>query len=263
MRIRDYPLLCISKPLEAPTTTAQLRCGREYARPTMTARQHALADSIVGVRLDQRRRLLVAAPLGIGTAVAIAFVGPWQLAVLAGWDVAAIFVVGSVWTFVSVLDAIDTERVATREDDSHAVVDFIMVVACLISLIGVVVGLAHARGHAGAVSSVLTGDAVFTVFLSWFTVHTLFVLRYARLYYSAVPGGIDFLPTDDPPGDYRPDYMDFVYVAFTVGMTFQVSDTGIAGRSIRRTVIRHALLSYVFGTVIVGVAINVVGNLVR
>jgi uncharacterized membrane protein len=140
----------------------------------------------------------------------------------------------------------------------HAVVDLIMVVACLISLVGVVVGLAHARGHASAVSSILTGDAVFTVFLSWFTVHTLFVLRYARLYYGEVPGGIDFPNTEVPP-----DYMDFVYVAFTVGMTFQVSDTGIAQRTIRRTVIRHALLSYIFGTVIVGVAINVVGNLIR
>jgi uncharacterized membrane protein len=224
----------------------------------MIARRHAFADGAIGVRLDQRQRLLIAAPLGIVAAVALALFCPWQLAVLAGWDVAAIFVVGSVWTFVAVLDATDTQRVATREDDSHALVDVIMVVASLVSLVGVILGLVHARGHAGAVSSVLTGDAVFTVFLSWFTVNTLFVLRYARLYYSDVPGGIDFPNSDD-----LPDYMDFVYVAFTVGMTFQVSDTGIAARSIRRTVIRHALLSYIFGTVIVGVAINVVGNLVR
>jgi len=223
----------------------------------MIARQRSLADGIIGVRLDQRERLLIAAPLGIVAAVALAFFCPWQLAVLVGWDVAAIFVAGSVWTFVAALDATDTQRVSTREDDSHAVVDLIMVMACLISLVGVIVGLAHARGHAGALSSFLTGDAVFTVFLSWFTVHTLFVLRYARLYYSENPGGIDFPHTD------APDYMDFVYLAFTIGMTFQVSDTGIGQRSIRRTVIRHALLSYIFGTVIVGVAINVVGNLVR
>ena len=224
----------------------------------MMARQRSLADGIIGVGLDQRERLLIAAPLGIVAAVPLAFFYPLQLAVLVGWDVAAIFVVGSVWTFVAVLDATDTQRVSTREDDSHAVVDLIMVLACLVSIVGVVAGLAYARGHAGAVSSVLTGDAVFTVFLSWFTVHTLFVLRYARLYYSKDPGGIDFPNTEDPP-----DYMDFVYVAFTIGMTFQVSDTGIAQRSIRLTVIRHALLSYIFGTVIVGVAINVVGNLIR
>jgi uncharacterized membrane protein len=175
-----------------------------------------------------------------------------------GWDVAAAFVVGSVWSFVAVLDAASTEQVATREDDSRAAADLIMVGASLISLVGVVVGLAHARTHAGAVSSVLTGDAVFTVFLSWFTVHTLFVLRYAHLYYSQPVGGIDFGGAKEAP-----DYLDFVYFGFTVGMTFQVSDTNIAKRTIRRAVVRHALLSYLFGAVIVGVTINVVGNLIR
>ncbi|MEP7115144.1 MAG: DUF1345 domain-containing protein [Ilumatobacteraceae bacterium] len=212
----------------------------------------------MGVHLDQRSRLLIAAPLGLIAATVAAFFCPWQLSVLAGWDVAAAFVVGSVWMFIAVLDATATQQVATREDDSRAVVGLIMVVACVISLIGVVIGLAHARTHPGTMSGVLTGVAVFTVFLSWFTVHTLFVLRYARLYYGEPPGGIDFASAQEPP-----DYMDFVYVAFTIGMTFQVSDTGIAQRDIRRTVIRHALLSYLFGTVIVGVAINVVGNLIK
>jgi uncharacterized membrane protein len=212
----------------------------------------------VSVRLDQRQRLLIAAVLGGVAAAATAFFFPWQLSVLAGWDFAAAFVAGSVWIFVSALDAESTQKVATREDDSRTLVDVIMVVASLVSLVGVILGLAHARTHSGVVSSVLTGVAVFTVFLSWFTVHTLFALRYAHLYYRAPAGGIVFAKSDDPP-----DYLDFVYFAFTVGMTFQVSDTGIDQRTIRRAVIRHALLSYLFGTVIVGVAINVVGNLIR
>jgi uncharacterized membrane protein len=212
----------------------------------------------MGVHLDQRQRLQIAAPLGGITGMATAFFFPWQLSVLAGWDAAAAFVAGSVWTFVPVLDATSTQRVATREDDSRAVVDLIMVVASMISLVGVIFGLAHARNHSGAMSSVLTGIAVLTVFLSWFTVHTLFVLRYAHLYYTTPIGGIEFADSDEPP-----DYMDFVYFAFTVGMTFQVSDTGVAKRLIRRAVIRHAVLSYLFGTVIVGVAINVVGNLIK
>lgn len=209
------------------------------------------------VRLDQHRRLLIAAVLGVATAATTSFFFPWQLSVLTGWDVAAAFVAGSVWLFIATFDAASTRQVATREDDSRKTVDVIMVVASIVSLIGVIVGLAHARTHSGAVSSVLTGVAVFTVFLSWFTVHTLFVLRYAHLYYGAPPGGIDF-DSDEPP-----DYLDFVYVAFVVGMTFQVSDTDIAKRTIRRSVIRHAFLAYLFGTVIVGVVINVVGNLIQ
>jgi uncharacterized membrane protein len=209
------------------------------------------------VHLDERERLLMAAPLGGAAATVAAFFSPWQLSVLAGWDVAAVFIVASVWSFVAFLDAGATRQVATREDDSRTVVDVIVVVASLISLVAVVLGLAHARTHSGAVSSALTGVAVFTVFLSWFTVHTLFALRYAHLYYRDPPGGINFGDSNESP-----DYMDFVYIAFTIGMTFQVSDTDIAKRTIRRAVVRHALLSYLFGAVIVGVTINVVGDLI-
>jgi uncharacterized membrane protein len=222
-------------------------------------------EDVVGVKLDQRERLSIAAPLGLAVGIGLAFLVPWQLSVLGGWDAAALFVVTSVWTFIPVLDAESTRRVATREDDSHAVVDLIMVIACLVSLIGVFTGLAHAHGHPGGFRRILIGVAVFTVFLSWFTVHTLFTLRYARLYYTAPTGGIIFSDPDvDDPPDHAdpPDYMDFAYVSFTVGMTFQVSDTDIVERSIRRAVIRHALLSYAFGTAIVGVAINVVGTLI-
>lgn len=222
----------------------------------MTSRGNRMAAA--SVRLDQRQRLLIAAVLGGGGAAVTAFFVPWQLSVLAGWDLAAAFVAGSVWTFVLAFDADSTKEVATREDNSRALVDLIMVFASLVSLVGVILGLAHARTHPGIISVVLTSVAVFTVFLSWFTVHTLFTLRYAHLYYSAPPGGIDFSNEGDAP-----DYLDFAYVAFTVGMTFQVSDTDIAQRSIRRAVTRHASLSYLFGTVIIGVVINVVGNLIR
>ena len=212
----------------------------------------------MGVRLDQHQRLLIAVPLGVLAGGISAFFFPWQLSVLIGWDVVAAFVAVSVWTFVAVLDARETEEVSTREDDSRAAADLVMVVASVISVVGVVLGLAHARNRSDVVSAVLTGIAVFTVFLSWFTVHTLFVLRYARLYYGEPRGGIEFGDDKEPP-----DYMDFVYFSFTIGMTFQVSDTDVDKRQIRRAVTRHALLSYIFGTVIVGIAINVVGGLIR
>ena len=211
-----------------------------------------------GVQLDQRTRLLIAAALGVVAGTTTAVIGSWQLAVLVGWDAAALFIAGSVWMFIPVLDSAATQRVAVREDDSRALVDVVMVAACLVSLVGVLLGLARANERHGATAAVLTSVAVFTVFLSWFTVHTLFVLRYAHLYYSNSVGGIEFSNSDEPP-----DYLDFMYVSFTIGMTFQVSDTGIRERPIRRAVIRHALLSYVFGTVIVGIVINVVGGFVR
>ena len=103
----------------------------------------------------------------------------------------------------------------------------------------------------------VTITAILTVMLSWALVHTLFALRYARLYYSDHPGGIDF------KNDAPPDFLDFAYVAFTVGMTFQVSDTDVQLRSIRRAVLRQALISYVFGVVIIAVTINVIAGFVK
>ncbi len=92
---------------------------------------------------------------------------------------------------------------------------------------------------------------------SWAAVHTVFTLRYASLYHLE-GGGIDFTE-----GDRLPDYRDFAYVAFTIGMTFQVSDTDLTSFTIRRTALRHALLAYLFGIVIVAITINVVAGLLK
>jgi uncharacterized membrane protein len=88
-------------------------------------------------------------------------------------------------------------------------------------------------------------------------VHTIFTLRYARLYYVGRDGGIDF-NQEQPPA-----YLDFAYFSFTVGMTFQVSDTDVQTPAVRRTVLRHALVSYLFGAVIVAGTINLIAGLTR
>lgn len=88
-----------------------------------------------------------------------------------------------------------------------------------------------------------------SVALAWSSIHTVYALRYARLYYSPPEGGIDF------HGD-APDYLDFAYLALTIGMTFQVSDTDLTGKRVRRAVFHHALTSYVFGAVILAITVN-------
>jgi uncharacterized membrane protein len=94
------------------------------------------------------------------------------------------------------------------------------------------------------------------VALSWAMVHTIFTLRYARDYYVGEPdGGVDF------NDGARPRYSDFAYLAFTIGMTFQVSDTPLQGHAIRRDALRHALLSFVFSTGILATTVNLVASL--
>ena len=101
------------------------------------------------------------------------------------------------------------------------------------------------------------GLALVSVFVSWTLVHTLFTLKYARLYYSGTVGGIDFNESEDP------QYSDFAYLAFTIGMTFQVSDTDLQTKTIRRTALRHALISFPLGTVIIATSINLVAGLAK
>ena len=96
-----------------------------------------------------------------------------------------------------------------------------------------------------------------SVVLSWTIVHTVYALRYARAYYSEPNGGIEF--NEEEP----PTYTDFAYFAFTVGMTFQVADTNITSKAVRRITLHHALLSYLFGAVLLGLVINVVSTLLK
>ncbi|HVM65188.1 MAG TPA: DUF1345 domain-containing protein [Acidimicrobiales bacterium] len=205
-------------------------------------------------RAKARTQALLCAAIGacaLGVAVAFA---PWQAALAIGWDVTAVAWIG--WTAVHVipLGPDETRELAVAEDDSRATRDAMLVAASLTSLVGVVLVLLKAATERGAAHTLLTALACGTVVLSWATVHLLFTLRYARLYYDG-GGGIDF------HDHRRPDYGDFTYVAFTLGMTYQVSDTDLTGKRIRMTALRHALLSYLFGTAVIAVTINVVAGL--
>lgn len=198
-------------------------------------------------------RLLVAAVLGGAVAVAVGNTAGWRFAI-AGWVVGAGVYVGWTRFILAGMDAEQTCRYATREDPTRSVAELITMSASVASLGGVgYVVAAASRSGTGAVVAAVVG--VLTVAASWFVVHTIFTVHYARLYYSGEPGGINF---HDPE---PPRFRDFAYVAFTVGMTFQVSDTEIGLTSIRATVLRHALLSYLLGAVILAVTINLIAGL--
>jgi len=187
--------------------------------------------------------------------VAIFFTA-WQVAILIGWDVAAAMFVAWVWLSVGRLDSATTAKVATIEEPSRRTADLILVVSCLVSLLGVGAVLLKASGEQGLAKALLIVVATMSLLLSWSSIHTLFTLRYASLYYLD-GGGIEF------SGDRTPDYGDFAYLAFTIGMTYQVSDTTLTNKSIRMTVLRHAFLSFVFGTGVIAAAINIVAGLLK
>jgi uncharacterized membrane protein len=203
-------------------------------------------------------RVSLGAVVGIVVIVVLLLGGSsWPVALTSGWDAGAatflVWAVGSVWW----KDPVETARHARSEDVSRPTADLILIVASVASLVAVGFTLGQAGHRVGTDKGMLILLAISAVTLAWATVHTVYMLRYSHLYYEPPKGGIEF-DLKEPP-----DYRDFAYLALTIGMTFQVSDTALNQKRMRRTALRHALLSYVFGTVIVAVSINVVASLLN
>lgn len=198
-------------------------------------------------------RMAVVVALGVAVALVVGNTVGWRFAV-AGWVVGAGVYVAWTQFILRGMNAEQTCRWVTREDATRWVADAVILSASIASLGGVgYVVAAGSRSGGQAIAAAVVG--ILTVAASWFAVHTLFTVHYARLYYSGDPGGINF---HDPE---PPRFRDFAYLAYTVGMTYQVSDTEIGLTSIRSTVLRHALLSYLLGAVVLAVTINLVAGL--
>jgi uncharacterized membrane protein len=194
---------------------------------------------------------------GLCAGVIVSFFGPWAFAVLIGWDVFSVIFLIGIWLIAWPLDAASTARHSQLQDPRRAIADGAVLVAAVASLGGVgFILLQAAHAHGSSKAFYLT-TGVLSVVLAWAAVHSIFTLRYAAAYYRKPVGGVDY-NQEEPPR-----YADFAYLAFTIGMTFQVSDTNLTTGTVRRLALRHALLSYLFGAVIVGLVINVVASLLK
>ncbi|KRC64409.1 hypothetical protein ASE12_06280 [Aeromicrobium sp. Root236] len=204
-------------------------------------------------RYAARFVVMLAAGLVVGGIVAA--LGGGALSVVLGWAAASLVYVSWVWLVIARMGPDETASHALREDPVRGLAELLILVASLASLAAVAMLLVEARSASDTRSGVLAAVALGSVALSWLLIHTLFTLRYASQYFAGEPGGIDF-NTDEPPC-----YVDFAYVAFSLGMTFQISDTNLLTSAFRATALRHALLSYVFGTVVVATTINLAVSL--
>lgn len=219
--------------------------------------------------IDRLGRLLGRSKPRIRRVVAIGIVGVvvfasmvplvgWELGALIGWDVAGVLFLYFSWRLIIGADATETERVATVADESRHVSALIIGGASIASLVAIIFNLVEAADNQGFDRASAVGGALVTVVVSWLVLHTLYTLHYADLHYDE-GAGVDF--ADRADGE-RPDYRDFAYLSFTIGMCYQVSDQALRTRMLRRTVLVHSLLSYVFGVIIIASGINVVAGLV-
>ena len=171
------------------------------------------------------------------------------------------------WAIILTTTAAELRVIAGKQDSSAAIISIFVLFASIVSLFAVVFLMRTLPNPKEAGYPYHVGFSILSVILSWVMIHTIFAIRYTHLYYNILfeermsqkehKGGLIFL-SDDPP-----DYFDFAYFSFVIGMTWQVSDVQITSKRIRRIVLIHALLSFVYNTVILALTINIISNLIQ
>ncbi len=202
-----------------------------------------------------RGRVLIASGSGISVGTGLAFSPVAVAAPLLGWIVAVAVFVAWTWWEIWPQGPQATAAHARREDPSRPTADLACLSAAVASLVAVGILLVSASNSKGATKLLEVGLSIAAVAAAWTLVHTIFTLRYARTYFATGECRISF--NDDDP----PRYSDFAYVAITVGLTFQVSDTDLRSNEVRRLAIRHMLLSYLMGAVFIAITINLVAGM--
>lgn len=203
-------------------------------------------------------RAALSCAAGLGAALLLGLFLPWLLAAYAGWNAGLLALLVLAWLHIWKRSAADTRAHAAAEDPGRAAVTLIVLIASGSSLLSTVALLHRAKAIAGAEGEALVALCLVNVSLCWAVAHTAFALRYAHLYYREDEegvGGVEF------PGQGAPRYFDFAYLAFTIGMCFQVSDTTVSSPQIRRAVLLQALIAFVFNTAILAFALNLLFGL--
>jgi len=206
------------------------------------------------------KRLAISAAFGLAAALALIVLplSPITRALI-GWDIGVtIYLVAAAAMMARCSTVAAIRANAAVQDEGAFAILILTVVAAVASLGAIFAELATIERGAPSYPFYI-GLAIATVMLSWTFTHTIFTLHYAHEFYGdrAQKNGLKF------PDGQQPDYWDFVYFAFVIGMTFQVSDVAVTHKSIRRMVVAHGALSFFFSTAIVAMTVNIAANIMQ
>ncbi len=204
-------------------------------------------------------RLFAACLLGVLAWIAAGLLGaPAGSHVLIGWDLGALAYIILTWRLFLRADEAEVRARAAQEDEGRSVLLMIVLAAIIASLWAVVDAMIASRTASGPIKAFIAASAGVTLALSWLVLQSVFVLRYAHRHFGEGEGknGIGF------PGEPASTYMDFVYLAFSVGATFQVSDNSVLTSGLRRLVTAHAATAYFYNTAILALGINIIASVV-
>jgi uncharacterized membrane protein len=178
--------------------------------------------------------------------------------VMLGWNTFSLSMIIMSWVSFFITDSKQIREQAKVQDPSRTIIFIIIIISTLASFFAVLL-LILSKGENDSTSSLRIAVAVAGMLFSWFLIHTIFTLRYAHIFYgdhetkpNTHAGGLEF------PGDSKPEYLDFAYYSFVLGMTFQVSDVQITSKRLRSLAMLQGLLSFVFNTIMIALTINLI-----
>jgi uncharacterized membrane protein len=214
-------------------------------------------------RQDPRQRLALGLAVGVAVFFASRGIVRFSSAVVAGWNAFAVVILALDWLTILMTPQRKMRQRAQQQDVSRLLIFLFVVVAACAALFAVGFLISVNKRQTGEHFTVHLLLTLLTVISSWTLVHTVFGLRYAHAYYgeSDEPGVVQHAGGLIFPGNRPPDYFDFAYFSFVVGMTCQVSDVQITSRRMRRITLIHSLLSFGFNTLILALLINTVSGL--
>ena len=205
-----------------------------------------------------RPRLFLSTVLGLATFVAVTIAFDWRLAtrLLVAWDAGALCYLMLVASLAARSDTHRIRRRAGLQDDGQIAIMVLTVAAGMASLAAIFAELGQTPTNPRLPIHLILAAA--TILLSWAFIHAMFGVHYAHEYYGNGRdhriGGMTF------PEDTEPDYWDFAYFAFTIGMCAQVSDVTVSSKSIRRTVLVHSVLSFIFNAALLALTVNIAAS---
>ncbi len=206
-------------------------------------------------------RLLIS--MAVGALTWVALLGHARLGskLIATWDAFALSALLLAWIIICTTPPQEIRRRVQRQDVAGPGVTIFVIVASCAALLAVVFLLRLDKDAQQLHVVAHVALTLLAVLSSWALVHTVFGLHYAHSFYGDVDGSKQSAGGLQFPGESKPDYLDFAYFSFVVGMTFQVSDVQITSRNLRKLALVHAILAFGFNTVILALTINTVTSL--
>jgi uncharacterized membrane protein len=223
-------------------------------------KQHGMLHHVA--RIDAHHRTFLAMSAGVAGFFLLAG-HSMETRLIISWNAFAVAMLLLSWVTLFNADPKSMSLLVTLQDSSRSLIFVVLIIATSVSFLAVGFLLGPAKGLPPPLLREHVLLSVVSIVSSWTLMHTIFALRYAHHYYTGIDrelksghaGGLDF------PGGHMPDYLDFAYFSFVIGMTCQVSDVQISSRHLRRLALLHGALSFGFNTAVLALSVNVVSGM--